>query len=175
MLGLSLQLRKKEMSKEGKVSLLRGHRAISPVIATVILIAVAVAIGLAVSFWASGLTGTMTKFEKLEMRTAYASSTSSPAPGWNVSLGEVNTGTTDITITSIIINGKPYTVYTGITVNDTTTMGTPVSTISILTGKGKLFRIFIPQTAGFINGQTVELSLQTASGTVYPREIVLLT
>jgi len=47
-------------------SITQKRRAVSPVIATVILIAVAVALGIAVAFWASGLTSSFSKYESWE-------------------------------------------------------------------------------------------------------------
>ncbi|RLG80884.1 MAG: DUF4352 domain-containing protein, partial [Thermoprotei archaeon] len=40
-------------------------KAISPVIATVIIVAVAITIAIAVAFWMTGIVGAMTRFEKL--------------------------------------------------------------------------------------------------------------
>lgn len=42
-----------------------SRRAVSPVIATVILIAVAVALGIAVAVWAGGMTGSLQRNDKL--------------------------------------------------------------------------------------------------------------
>jgi flagellin-like protein len=95
----------------------RQRRAVSPVIATVILIAVAVALGIAVAFWASGLTSSFSKYEKLGVNTQYAIAnpcTSSCPSGssWVVVLGGQNTGSSDATITQIQINGVPYPIST---------------------------------------------------------------
>jgi hypothetical protein len=49
----------------------RGKAGISPVVATVILVAVAIVIAIAVAFWASGLVGVFTRFEKIEIQAAY--------------------------------------------------------------------------------------------------------
>lgn len=147
-------------------------KAISVVIATVILISVAVALGVAVSFWESGLTGTLSKFEKLEMRSAYSIYTPANST-WTIILSVTNTGRPDATINSIMINGKPYTTYPNVTVNSTQTLGTVGSPISILTGQTKSLYVNIPQASGFISGQTIELSLVTTSDTNYPKVIVL--
>ncbi|MEM2332039.1 MAG: archaellin/type IV pilin N-terminal domain-containing protein, partial [Nitrososphaerota archaeon] len=48
----------------------RSKSGISPVVATVILVAVAIVIAIAVAFWASGLVGIFTRFEKLEIVSA---------------------------------------------------------------------------------------------------------
>jgi flagellin-like protein len=66
------------------------RNAVSPVIATVILIAVAVALEIAVAFQASGLTSSSSKYEKLGVNTQYA--TGNSASGWRVYLGGQNTG-----------------------------------------------------------------------------------
>ncbi|MEM3545257.1 MAG: archaellin/type IV pilin N-terminal domain-containing protein, partial [Nitrososphaerota archaeon] len=50
----------------------RSKSGISPVVATVILVAVAIVIAIAVAFWASGLVGIFTRFEKIEIVSAYA-------------------------------------------------------------------------------------------------------
>jgi len=49
----------------------RKNSGISPVVATVILVAVAIVIAIAVAFWASGLVGVFTRFEKIEIVSAY--------------------------------------------------------------------------------------------------------
>ncbi|MEM2038847.1 MAG: archaellin/type IV pilin N-terminal domain-containing protein, partial [Nitrososphaerota archaeon] len=51
--------------------MVRRRAGISPVVATVILVAVAIVIAIAVAFWASGLVGIFTRFEKIEIQTAY--------------------------------------------------------------------------------------------------------
>ncbi|MBU0598713.1 hypothetical protein KKF61_07075 [Patescibacteria group bacterium] len=51
---------------------LRERRAISPVIATVILVAVAITVAVGVSYWMSGIAGQYTSFEKIEIQTGYA-------------------------------------------------------------------------------------------------------
>jgi len=95
----------------------RQRRAVSPVIATVILIAVAVALGIAVAFWASGLTSSFSKYEKLGVSTQYAQlgvpsqDAYTCATGdtcWTINLGGQNTGSSDATIEQIQINGVPY-------------------------------------------------------------------
>jgi len=51
---------------------LRERRAISPVIATVILVAVAITVAVGVSYWMSGIAGQYTAFEKVEISTGYS-------------------------------------------------------------------------------------------------------
>ena len=48
------------------------RKAISPVIATVILVAVAISVSVAVSYWMGSIAGQYTSFEKVEIQTGYA-------------------------------------------------------------------------------------------------------
>ncbi|MEM3194444.1 MAG: archaellin/type IV pilin N-terminal domain-containing protein, partial [Candidatus Bathyarchaeia archaeon] len=48
------------------------RRGISPVVATVILVAVTIVVAVAVAYWMGGLTAIYTRFEKLEITSAYA-------------------------------------------------------------------------------------------------------
>jgi len=50
----------------------RKDRAVSPVIATIILVAIAIVMAIAVAYWALGLGGTFTRYEKIEIMSMYA-------------------------------------------------------------------------------------------------------
>ncbi|MEM0118167.1 MAG: archaellin/type IV pilin N-terminal domain-containing protein [Conexivisphaerales archaeon] len=165
-------------------TILRTRRkAVSPVIATVILIAVAVALGIAVAFWASGLTSSFSKYEKLGVNTQYATLSSScptgmTAPCWTVTLGGQNTGSSDATITQIQINGVPV-VASYVTV--TTPSGGSLSNgISVPSGQSFLLSIALDSTGvavskahTFADGQTIQVTIITAAGNNYPASIVL--
>ena len=45
----------------------RSRRAVSPVIATVILVAIAITVSVAVAYWMGGIAGTFTTFEQVEL------------------------------------------------------------------------------------------------------------
>lgn len=77
--------------------LTKRRKAVTPLIASVILIAVAP--GIAAAFWASGLTSSFYKCEKLGVSTQYA--VSAGARAWVVTLGSQNTGSPDAAITTI--------------------------------------------------------------------------
>ena len=80
----------------------REKSGISPVVATVILVAVAIVIAIAVAFWASGLVGVFTRFEKIEIQSAYWDPTTS-----SVRIIARNTGSSPTTIDMLIVNGVP--------------------------------------------------------------------
>jgi len=179
-------------------TIIQKRRAVSPVIATVILIAVAVALGIAVAFWASGLTSSFSKYEKLGVSTQYATVTTSsncpnlPTTGgvcWQINLGGQNTGSSDATITQIQVNGVPYGPSTSYKVSystPTTSSGSISSSpISIPVSSGQTFSIsfYLPNSVSsgtapvsgktFADGQTIQVTLITAAGNNYPASIVL--
>jgi flagellin-like protein len=118
---------KKKMRK-----LLRSKKALSPVIAAIILIAVTVAVSIAVAAWMGALTFTFMGTEQLSFTNIQWKS-SSPY-SW-VALTVKNTGTTSLTLNQVKINN-----YLNITTGWTTTAGitlTPnLSTTLNITGSG---------------------------------------
>ena len=160
------------------------RRAVSPVIATVILIAVAVAIGIAVAFWASGLTGSFSKYEKLGINTGYATPVSG---GWVITLQGDNSGSSTATVVQVQVNGIPLTLTpntgTNPAVGNAYIATAPPGgsfAASATVQSGGTFRIYLQlATTGtlpagpYSPGQTVEVALVSASGTNYPKAIVL--
>jgi flagellin-like protein len=78
----------------------RKKSGISPVVATVILVAVAIVIAIAVAFWASGLVGVFTRFEKLEIVSAVMTD----ATTFKVRIR--NTGSADSALIQVVVQGK---------------------------------------------------------------------
>ncbi len=93
---------------------LKSRRGVSPVIATVILVATAITIAVAVAYWMGGITSQYTRFEKVEILSVYCESTSGTHDVWNntdvhyweITMNLRNTGTTEATIIGAFINGK---------------------------------------------------------------------
>lgn len=84
---------------------LSKRRAISPVIATVILVAVAITVAVAVSYWMGSLAGQYTSFEKVEIQSGYA--TIEPNEGWIIHLTLKNTGSETATLINVFVNDVP--------------------------------------------------------------------
>jgi len=122
---------------------------ISPVVATVILVAIAIVIAIAVAFWASGLVGIFTRFEKIEIVSAYADSS-------GVHILAKNTGSSDAVIDMIFVNGKP--AITGL-----------ASTITV----GGTFSYDIALSHVTTGGVTNEIALHTTSGKLYPVAVLV--
>jgi len=93
------------------------RRAVSPVIATVILVAVTITVAVAVSYWISGISSQYTSFEKVEIKSAYASrkydtdATGDVFKGWVIKIGVQNTGSSTSTLDSLLVNNKPLDEY----------------------------------------------------------------
>jgi FlaG/FlaF family flagellin (archaellin) len=132
----------------------RGKAGISPVVATVILVAVAIVIAIAVAFWASGLVSVFTRFEKIEIQSAYWS-------GSAVVLIARNTGSSIAVVDMIMANGAPC-----LTLSSQMTIGGTFSTeiSACAAGAGGTIRT---------GGVTNEIALHTTSGKTYPVAVLI--
>jgi flagellin-like protein len=133
----------------------RKNSGISPVVATVILVAVAIVIAIAVAFWASGLVGVFTRFEKIEIVSAYWD-------GSNVVIIARNTGSSIAVIDMIMANGAPCLIG----LSEQITIGGTFSTElnpNDCTGGGSIIT----------GGVTNEIALHTTSGKTYPVAVLI--
>jgi hypothetical protein len=117
----------------------------------VILVAVAIVIAIAVAFWASGLVGIFTRFEKLEILSAYQH----PTEHDNIVVKVKNTGTSPTSIIQVVING----------VN----VGAPEGQCMIDVGREV---DIIIETSGLMAGVTYEVMLRTSGGKQYPTAVL---
>lgn len=158
-------------------------KAVSTVIATVILVACAITVTVAAVYWMSGISGQHTKFEKVEISTAFSAKV--PGSGWLITLNCKNAGTTDSSLAVVFINERPLNssaygrsgfpsglddrVYTDIDVGGTT----------LASGQSAIVQIWIwnDGTDGFAalsSGTTVSVKLHSAGGMDYIRLVVLI-
>jgi len=140
-----------------------SSRGISPVIATIVVIAVAVAISLGVAFWASGLVGTFSRFEKLEVVNSYVTR---DVNDYTIVVSYKNSGSSDITLTEIFVSDKPLSQFwSSATVN-----GSSFTQVSIPAGTDGMLSISFPDVGGvkaFVEGQAIEVKVQSSSGVYY--------
>jgi archaeal flagellin N-terminal-like domain len=129
----------------------RKSSGISPVVATVILVAVAIVIAIAVAFWASGLVGVFTRFEKIEIVSAYWD-------GTQVVVIAKNSGSSPAVVDMILVNGLPCS--TGISIP--LTIGATAQ-FTVAPGDNCI------QTGGITN----EVALHTTSGKTYPVAVLV--
>ena len=179
-----------------------NRRGVSPVIATVIIVAVAIAITVAVAFWMTGIIGTFTRHEELKI-TGYVlqANTDLERSGdgkkdWALIIKVKNTGTTDATLTELMINGKPFSTYSYSydcnqgKLKSTYIPGLPSGsgvykveedsdwkpgTNTIRVSSGTEVTLIIPITTrdGFTPGTSIEVKVVSASGIEYPKTLVL--
>ncbi len=111
---------------------IRSRKAVSPVIATVILVAVAITVAVAVSYWMGGITSQYTTFEKVEIQSGIC--TWNPTTyNWDIALKLKNSGTATATLIGVFINDIEVDNYTLATPGDaeaTTDMGLTVTLAS---------------------------------------------
>jgi flagellin-like protein len=145
----------------------RSRSGISPVVATVILVAIAIVIAIAVAFWATGLVGIFTRFEKLEITSIFAQAAADG--GTQVVLTVRNTGSADATIDDIYVNGIPCAGRCNI--------NPPNQFIRMPVGHQQQIIIGNPPPQ-VTNGQwqpgvSYEVAVHTASGKMYPAAVLI--
>jgi flagellin-like protein len=123
-------------------------KAISPVIATVILVAITIVVALAFAFWASGLVSSFQATERLEVRVLHVGPSS-------VTIQIRNTGSNDVVITDIM------TLQQGTVKNTITIPATPGNTLA----PGSSVRIDGSHNAA--RGTTFQVVVITSSGNAY--------
>jgi FlaG/FlaF family flagellin (archaellin) len=147
---------------------MKDKKGISPVITTVIIVAVGIAIAIAVALWMSGLIGIFTRFEKIEIRNAYATK---PAGSFLVKITFINTGSADTTIDSVLVNGRLYDEWTTIGLDKTLPLACPIGVQDTMT-----VTISDPATSDssqLVSGVTVNIALHTTGGKEYSAAVTL--
>ena len=148
----------------------------SPVIATVILVAVAITVAVAVAYWMGGIASQYTKFEKVEIQTGVCT-WDSVNTYWTIQLKLKNTGTAQATLISAFINDVEVQVYnvTVVQAGQTATNMTDTSTTSVESGATVLIYMWIDQ--GYLSlssGTAVNIMIHSAGGMDYIELIELI-
>jgi len=154
---------------------LRKRKAVSPVIATVILVAVAITISVAVAYWMGGIATQYTKFEKVEVSSAVCT-LDAVTNKWTIDLSLKNTGTAQATISDVFINDRkidpvttPEAAYTFTTGGASIASGGS-STVAITIERGVAGSVFGQLTSG----TTVNIKFHSAGGMDYLKLIELV-
>ncbi len=130
-----------------------NKKGVSPVIATVILVAVAITISVAVAYWMGSITSQYTRIEKLEVTNIQVSTQGS---NYTILISVRNTGTIDVTVTDLYVNQTPYSSLVK----------------SVLIGQSTTIPLSLPMNI-YLPGQTVSIRLHTATGMDYVKMAVL--
>jgi len=128
--------------------LFKSRKALSPVVAAIILIAVTVAVSIAVAAWMGALTFTFMKTEELKITNMTFAGTSGVANN-TISLSVRNSGTSKVTVTEVKVNDVVKT-FSGTAAYDAGATGT----ITVYMGSGY-----------WTTGNKYKVSLLSATGT----------
>ena len=156
---------------------IRSRRAISPVIATVILVAVAITVAVAVAYWMGGIAGQYTKFEKVEIQNAKCMMDT--YGNWNITLTLKNSGTSTATLIGAYVNEQEVAVYNatepGTALTDCQTNMTQTPSYTIESGESLHLNIWVGvDYATLSSGTTVNVKLHSAGGMDYIKLVELV-
>ena len=154
---------------------IQSRKAVSPVIATVILVAVAITVSVAVAYWMGGISGQYTKFEKVEIKSAVCTQDSDL--NWIVAVTLKNSGTAIATLDAVFVNNDACA--------NGTTPAAPLATITtdlsysnayqLTQGEEQSFYVWIGATYGTLSsGTTVNIKIHSAGGMEYPKLVELV-
>ena len=154
----------------------RSRRAVSPVIATVILVAIAITVSVAVAYWMGGIAGSFTQFEKVEIQSGVCAWDEANTE-WNVQIKLKNTGTATATLIGVFVNEIEVDAYdytaSPITANTTSTDMTTSKTIE--SGATATIMVYISETWESVTpGTTVNIKIHSAGGMDYIKLITLV-
>jgi len=132
--------------------LFKSQKALSPVVAAIILIAVTVAVSIAVAAWMGALTFTFMKTEELSF-TGYTWDSTSPYT-W-IQITVKNTGSSDMSISEVRINDQ--------------TAGGAGQTLpySLAAGSSVTFNVTRSGSAAYTSGVKYEFTVITAKGNTF--------
>jgi flagellin-like protein len=157
------------------------RKGVSPVIATVILVAVAITVAVGVSYWMGGISAQYTQFEKIEIQTGYSQfgvDGGGINSGWNISLSLKNSGSAASTITHVFINDKPVTLLaTPVNIFTVGGLETSIPDVGLLIEAGQSKGMYILVDDAYENlsaGTTVNIKLHSAGGMDYIKLIRLV-
>jgi len=140
---------------------------VSPVIATVILVAVAITVAVAVAYWMGGIAGQYTKFEKVEIQSGVCTFDQTNG-NWTITMKMKNTGTAAATLISCFINNVEVNYYDVTSTADTEAATNMTTTSSITSGDSLMIKIYIGKDYGTLSsGTAVNIKIHSAGGMDY--------
>jgi flagellin-like protein len=154
----------------------RSQRAVSPVIATVILVAIAITVSVAVAYWMGGIAGSFTQFEKVEIQSAVCTWDTTNEQ-WDVQIKLKNTGTATCTLIGVFVNEIEVDNY-DLAIAGTNLTSTDWMTVSLTVESGATatMGVYIDDGWGapITPGTTVNIKIHSAGGMDYIKLITLV-
>jgi flagellin-like protein len=141
------------------MKMLRSRKALSPVVASIILIAVTVAVSIAVAAWMGALTFNFMATEQGQITNLSFDTT--VAPYGNVLITFNNTGTTAITMNEVWVNNQKQTglmTWTGTTTGTTVAGNSGATCLVVMTGNPAI-----------VPGAQYEVKLLSSKGNTFVR------
>jgi flagellin-like protein len=158
------------------MTFMRERKAISPVIATVILVAVAITVAVGVSYWMGGISSQYTSFEKVEIQSGICRKLGGTGVEyWNVTMKLKNSGTADATLIGVFINEIEVDAYSSAAAVDQWAVTNMPATYTIQTGvTGKISVLIDCDYSTLTSGTTVNIKVHSAGGMDYIKLIQLV-
>ena len=157
---------------------LTKRKAVSPVIATVILVAVAITVAVAVSYWMSGIAGQYTSFEKVEISSAICTVDAYTPNNWIITITLKNSGTAAATLDSVYLNAGAATLNQTAPTDGTGTGITcdlPSTGLKMESGVSDVVVIWVGGShLTLSSGTTVNVKLHSAGGMDYIKLVQLV-
>jgi len=153
------------------LKILRDRRGISPVITTVIIVAVGITLAIAVMLWVTGLAGSFMSYERIEVTSLYA--TPRTEGGWLLTMRLKNVGQTPTKIDNVFINDVPYDLWNPqIMVKIEEEALSPDNPVPVNVGDELDVTITIEQGTSYqnqklISGGSVQVKIHTSTGREY--------
>jgi len=141
----------------------KSRKALSPVVAAIILIAVTVAVSIAVAAWMGALTFTFMRTEEVKI-TSLAWATGNA----NATLTLKNSGTGSLTIDTLKINSVTGQLYQYRKSGDTAWTAWPSTGLTMQ--PGDVYEVCVRRSGAtpFVSGTKYEFVFHTAAGNNYP-------
>jgi len=171
-------------------NLIKNKKALSPIIATVILVSVTIVVAISVAYWMGSLSGTYTRFENVEITSVYANKVTfatgpyNGSAGWNITLTLKNSGSADATLDNVFVNAKPFNIFDTVTIQVGASFynKTEGGALAVALASGASQNVFIlikdsgaaDQGVTFVAGLTLDIKLHSAAGKEYPKLIQLV-
>ena len=129
--------------------ILKSKKALSPVVAAIILIAVTVAVSIAVAAWMGSMTFTFMETEQISI-TSVTFSNVAGLDADTITVNTQNTGTTDVAITATV----------SVTGNNVTAAATTAAEITA----GSTGQFIVTLTGGLVDGSAYNIELLSTKG-----------
>jgi FlaG/FlaF family flagellin (archaellin) len=153
---------------------IRGRKADSTVIASVILVTVTVVLAFVVAYWIKGVTDHYAKFEKVEMQSGVCTWDSN-ATSWKITVRLKNAGTAQATLMAVFINDAEIAAYDQDSVVDGSTSTNMTKATPLGSGASAIINIYIDQGYASLSSRTVvNVKIHCAGGAEYVRPIELV-